>query len=209
MKPMHNTKTDIDPQSLSTTENYKLLIGSVVPRPIAWVSTCSKDGVSNLAPYSFFNAVTSSPPTIVFCPVDPPAALKKTEKDTLRNIRETKVFGINIASYSLLDKLNATAENFPYGVSEFEKIGIRSVPGQNIAVALVDDALIQFECKLNQIIKVGNGNLVIGEIVRYHFDPRVLNADHKIDLDLLDPVGRLAGEKYCLTRETVELKRPQ
>lgn len=206
---------------LKTTEidfetSYKILIGSVVPRPIAWVSTTSKSGINNLAPFSFFNAVSSAPPIIVFS-----AGLKtvKTEngyevgpKDTLKNIKDTNEFVVNIVSRHLVEKMNQTSANYPPEVSEFEAVGLTAAPSHVVSPPRVGESLVSLECRLYQHIEFGKeagaGNLVIGEVVCFHVDDSVYKNGH-IDVDLLDPVGRLAGISYCTVKDRFDIARPK
>jgi flavin reductase (DIM6/NTAB) family NADH-FMN oxidoreductase RutF len=206
---------------LKTTEidfetSYKILIGSVVPRPIAWVSTTSKSGINNLAPFSFFNAVSSAPPIIVFS-----AGLKsvKTEdgyevgaKDTLKNIKDTSEFVVNIVSRSLVEKMNQTSANYPPEVSEFDAVGLTPVASHIVSPPRVGESLVSLECRLYQHIEFGKeagaGNLVIGEVVCFHVDDSVYKNGH-IDVDLLDPVGRLAGISYCTVKDRFDIARPK
>ena len=196
--------------------SYKILIGSVVPRPIAWVSSKSKTGLYNLAPFSFFNAVSSNPPIIVFS-----AGLKsvRTEngfevvpKDSLVNIKDTGEFVVNIVSHKLAEKMNQTSANYPADVSEFDAVGLTPVASHVVSVPRVGEALVSMECKLYQHIEFGKqagaGNLIIGEVVCFHVDDSVYKDGH-IDVDILDPVGRLAGIGYCTVKDRFEIARPK
>ena len=200
----------IDPNRQPFKDNYKLMIGSILPRPIAFVSTKSKDGIDNLAPFSFFNGVCSNPPTISFCPVR-----KGTDgeiKDTLRNIQDTGVFALNIVSESFATEMVSTATEFPPEVSEFEKSGLSPIPCQNIDVMRVGESKITFECELNQIIEIGDGSpgsgfLVLGTIVLFHVSDD-LYENGRIDLEKLQPIGRLAGANgYCRISDRFEIER--
>jgi len=200
---------DMTLSTLPTGEVYKLLIGAVVPRPIAWVSTVSAYGIANLAPFSFFNAVCSNPPTLLFCPVNHPDG---REKDTLRNIRQTQEFVVNVATENVVKALNQTSANYPSDISEFAQAGVTPIPSSLVAAPRVEESPIQFECKLVQVVDVGDGSngsghIVIGRIVYAHFDARVYQAG-KISIEALKPVGRLAGNSYCPVREVFDLARP-
>jgi flavin reductase (DIM6/NTAB) family NADH-FMN oxidoreductase RutF len=200
----------IDPNRQPFKDNYKLMIGSILPRPIAFVSTKSKNGIDNLAPFSFFNGVCSNPPTISFCPVR-----KGTDgeiKDTLRNIQDTGVFALNIVSESFATEMVSTATEFPPEVSEFEESGLSPIPCQNIDVMRVGESKITFECELNQIIEIGDGSpgsgfLVLGTIVLFHVSDD-LYENGRIDLEKLQPIGRLAGANgYCRISDRFEIER--
>lgn len=206
---------------LKTTEidfetSYKILIGSVVPRPIAWVSTTSKAGINNLAPFSFFNAVSSAPPMIVFSAglktVRTDDGFEVAPKDTLKNIKDTNEFVVNIVSRHLVEKMNQTSANYPPEVSEFEAVGLTATASHVVSPPRVGESLVSLECKLYQHIEFGKeagaGNLVIGEVVCFHVDDNVYKNGH-IDIDLLDPVGRLAGISYCTVKDRFDIARPK
>ncbi len=199
----------IDPGEQTFRENYKLLIGSIVPRPIAFVSTVSSAGIPNLAPFSFFNGVCSNPPTIAFAPVR--RALDAQPKDTLINIREQKEFVVNIPSESFVEKMVKTATDFNPDVDEFSISGLTQKPAKIVSAPLVKEARVSFECTLNQIIEIGDGSagsgfLVLGTIVLFHVADDVYN-DGRILLDKLQPVGRLAGNAYCRINDTFSIIR--
>ncbi|MBT3299704.1 MAG: flavin reductase family protein [Candidatus Marinimicrobia bacterium] len=200
----------IDPNKQSFQDNYKLMIGSIVPRPIAFVSTKSKDGIDNVAPFSFFNGVCSNPPTISFCPVR--RGSDGQIKDTLKNIQDTGVFSLNIVSESFASEMVETATEYPSDVSEFEASGLTPIPCENIDVMRVGESKISFECELNQIIDIGDGSLgsgslVLGTIVLFHIADE-LYEQGRIDLEALQPIGRLAGANgYCRTTDRFEIQR--
>jgi flavin reductase (DIM6/NTAB) family NADH-FMN oxidoreductase RutF len=201
---------EINPASLPHRDVYKLMIGSIVPRPIAWVSTISPDGVPNLAPFSFFTGVCSNPPTVVFCPGI--REVDRAQKDTLNNVQTTGVFIINFVSESLAAAMNSTAVEAPPEVNEFERAGLASEPGMVVPVPRVAASLIHYECRLQQIIPIsaepGGGNLVIGTVVHMHFADSVYREGNRIDLGEYQPVGRLAGASYCRVQDVFDLSRP-
>jgi flavin reductase (DIM6/NTAB) family NADH-FMN oxidoreductase RutF len=201
---------EINPAALPHRDVYKLMIGSIVPRPIAWVSTISPDGIPNLAPFSFFTGVCSNPPTVVFCPGIREA--DRAQKDTLHNIQATEVFIINFVSESLAAAMNITAVEAPADVNEFERAGLASTPGAVVPVPRVAASLIHYECRLQQIIPIraepGGGNLVIGTVVHMHFDDSVYQDGNRINLRAYEPVGRLAGSSYCHVQDVFDLPRP-
>ena len=166
----------LDPKELSLQETYKLMIGSIVPRPIAFVSTISKDGLENLAPFSYFNGICSNPPSIMFCPGR--RGYDGKTKDTLNNIRDTEEFALNIVSEDFAEQMVATATDFEPDVNEFDVSGLTPEPCQEIAPPRVAEAKISYECTLNQIVPVGNegpggGFVIIGTIVLFHIDDDV------------------------------------
>ena len=198
-----------DPTEHPLLETHKLMIGSIVPRPIAFVSTLSKDGLENLAPFSYFNGICSNPPSIMFCPAR--RGYDGKTKDTLNNIRDTEEFAVNIVSEDFAEQMVSTSTDFEPEVNEFEVSGLTPVPCQKIAPPKVAEAKISFECKLNQIVPVGNegpggGFVVIGTIILFHIDDDVYE-DGYINLEKLRPIGRLAGNMYTRTTDKLEIIR--
>ena len=198
-----------DPSEHPLLETHKLMIGSIVPRPIAFVSTLSKDGLENLAPFSYFNGICSNPPSIMFCPAR--RGYDGKTKDTLNNIRDTEEFAVNIVSEDFAEQMVSTSTDFEPEVNEFEISGLTPEPCQKIAPPKVAEAKISFECKLNKIIPVGNegpggGFVIIGTIVLFHIDDDVYE-DGYINLGKLRPIGRLAGNMYTRTTDKLEIIR--
>lgn len=181
----------IDPSELDTHSVYKLLIGAVVPRPIAWVSSRSHDGILNLAPYSFFNVVSREPPMLAFS-VGPRTGGENYAKDTLTNIRESQEFVINIVSVELANAMHETAVNYPPDVDEFVKAGVTPAPCSVVNTPRVAEAKISMECTLEHILELGTDHLVIGRMQRYHVEDTIIS-DGRIDTMALDPLARLAG----------------
>lgn len=201
---------ELNPADAPPGAIYKIMTGAVVPRPIGWVSTVNPNGQPNLAPFSFFNAVCSRPPTLLFCP-----SVRGTDtnpKDSLNNIRQTGEFVVNIVTEELVEAMNRTATELPADMNEFEYAGLRAAPSTVVAPPRVAESPVNFECALDQIIQVGDGQpgsgwIVIGRIVHLHIAERVLLPNYKIDTAALQPVGRLAGPNYARIRETFELFR--
>lgn len=196
------------PDELSVTENYKLLIGSVLPRPIAFVSTISETGVYNLAPFSFFTGVCSKPLTIAFCP-----SIRGTDghkKDTLINIEANGEFVVNVVSESFVDAMNITAGEFPPEISEFEVSGLTPIASTLITPPRVKESMIQMECRQHQIVtiseEVGGGYIVIGKVLAVHIAEELYD-NGRIDVQKLHPVGRLAGSSYCTVNDIFEVAR--
>jgi len=200
----------INPSDHQVHEIYKLMVGLIVPRPVALVSTIDKDGVPNVAPFSFFSGVGSNPPTVLFCPTLRSSG--DNRKDTLRNVEQTGEFVINIVSDSIAGAANATAADVGPEVDEFLLAGLTAIPGEVVNVPRVAESPAQFECKLLQIVFTGNvpgaGVVVIGEIVRFHVNAE-LEHNFRIDPAKLDAVGRMAGNTWVHTRERFELERPK
>lgn len=195
----------LDPQQMPSQAAYKLLIGCVVPRPIAWVSTISADGVANLAPFSFFMGVCGDPPTIAFSSGPRQGKLK----DTVRNIEYTQDFVVNVVNDPLAQQMNLSSGDYPPEVSEFTITGLTPLPGIKVKAPRVAEAPINLECRLVQIVPVGHGphSLVLGEIVYFHIRDD-LYKEGRIDMYKLHPVGRLAGHLYTHVHDIFEMKRP-
>ena len=196
----------IDPKSFDGFN--RVLTGVVVPRPIAFVSTMSKDGLVNLAPYSFFNAVAYDPPTIVF---SSSRQAGDKLKDTLTNIEETGEFVVNIVVADIAEAMNRTAAEFPSEVSEFEIAGLTPAPSERVRPPRVAESPVNMECRLLQVVPLGQGDhqhgLVIGQIVLMHIRDDIIEG-HRINHQLLKPTGRLAGSMYCHTSDVFEMVRP-
>jgi len=198
-----------DPDKQSFKDNHRLMIGSIVPRPIAFVSTKSKNGILNLAPFSYFNGVCSNPPTIMFAPAR--RGYDGLTKDTLNNIRDTKEFVVNIVSEEIVEPMVACATDFEKEVNEFEVSGLTPVDSVKVAPPCVKESKVSFECRLQTIVPVGEaepggGFVVIGNIVMFHVDDDVYR-DGRIDLDALKPVGRLAGNNYSRINDVFTVVR--
>ena len=202
---------EIDPQTLSHQSVYKILTGSVLPRPIGWISSIDMDGRPNLAPFSFFNVVCSNPPTVLFCPLMRGSDGKT--KDTLNNVRTTHEFVVNIVTEELLNAMNATSIESPPEFNEFEFAGLTLTPSVSVKPPRVKESPIHFECKVQQIVDIndapGGGSIVIGTITHIHAEERVMLGPDKINLMALRPIGRLMGNGYCRVTDLIELERPK
>jgi flavin reductase (DIM6/NTAB) family NADH-FMN oxidoreductase RutF len=195
---------EFDPSSIDGRAIYRLLTGSVVPRPIGWASTVSAAGVANLAPFSFFTVVCVVPPMISLTIGRNP---DRTEKHTLKHIRRTGEFCVNVVTQPVWREMVDTANAFPEGESEFTKTGLTPVPSLKVAAPRVKEAPIHLECKLHQVLELGPHRhpLVIGEVVFFHVDPACMT-DGYIDMRKLDPIGRLNGFSYVTLGEIFERK---
>jgi len=203
---------EINPADIEVAERYKLLIGTVVPRPIAWVSTVSADGRANLAPFSFFNGVGSNPMSVLFCPANDPEG---NEKDTLRNAKPTNEGGtgefvVNIADEPLIRQVAASAEVLPYGESEFDLVGVTRAPSVSVTPPRVGECPVAFECQTVQVIRTNGreplgGNIVIGRVTHVFVRDDLLDGRYRTDQEKLSAVGRMGGLRYCFTREQFEL----
>lgn len=193
-------------EGMSASDAYKLLTGSVVPRPIAWISTQSDDKIVNVAPFSSFNYVAHSPPMLA---VNITLTDSGGIKDTARNIRDTGEFVVNIATRATLDVMHESSAEYSGDVSEAEELGIALVPGQQVSVPRLAVSPIQMECKLSQIVPLGTGvnTLYIGEVVMFHLSRDIYNGRH-IDSVAMDPIARLGGPFYAALGEIFTRKRP-
>ena len=195
--------SDKEPLSL-----YKLMIGCIVPRPIAWVATMGSSGVPNLAPFSFFNGVGSHPPTVLFSVGDRDGELK----DTSRNLQEIPEFVVHMVSEELAGQMNQTCADFGAHVSEFEEAGLTSVPSETVSVPRVKEAQVTMECRMTQHLRIGrapnNNSIIIGEVIYWHIDDAVLVDRGRIDPEALAAVGRMGGFDYSTTRDRFSLDRP-
>ena len=198
-----------DPAEHPFSETHKLMIGSIVPRPIALVSTISNDGINNLAPFSYFNGVCSKPPTIMFAPAR--RGWDGKEKDTLINIRNTKEFSINIVSENIGEKMVKCSTDYEEEVDEYSTSGLSPLSSKKIKPPIVSESKISLECILNQIVQIGkedagSGFIVIGTIVLFHIDDEVYD-NGRIILDKLQPLGRVAGNGYVRSTNPFDIVR--
>jgi flavin reductase (DIM6/NTAB) family NADH-FMN oxidoreductase RutF len=189
----------IDPKEIKTSVLHAYMLHSIAPRPIAFASTISKDGILNLSPFSFFNAFGSNPPILVFSPAR--RVRDNTIKHTLENIYDTMEVVINVVNYAMVQQTSLASCEFPKGVSEFDKSGFTPLKSDLIKPFRVKESPVQMECKVNQVIETGNqggaGNLIICEILRMHISEDILDADNKIDQQKIDLVARMGGDLYC------------
>lgn len=195
----------INPAELSRKDTYKLMTGSIVPRPIAWVSTVNADGQPNLAPFSYFTAVSPSPPTVIFCPGT--RSTDNGQKDTYHNVKATGEFVVNFVNEATTDAMNISATELPAQINEFERAGLTPLASELIQPPRVKESPIQWECKLHDIVTVGDGHIVIGTVLLMHFDEAVYQANNYIDIRAYQPVGRLAGGGYTRVTDLFELQR--
>lgn len=198
-----------DPRNNTERENYKLLIGSIVPRPIAFVTSLAEDGTINGAPFSYFNIVSANPPTLS-------VSVQRNngiEKDTARNIAEQRNFVIHIVDEENVDQINKTSASFPPNESEVEEAQLTLLSSEVIDTPGIREAKVRLECVLEQQIELGedgaiNTDLIIGKIVRIHLDPSIYD-DGKIVYDELNAVSRLAGNDYAKIGEIFTIQRPK
>ena len=202
------TKCVFGAADLEPSVAHKFALGLVVPRPIGWIGSRSADGVNNLAPFSFFNAVTGYPPTVMFSP----GLRDGLPKDTLSNVTATGVFTVNVVSAELGDKMNRTASTAAPDIDEFELAGLDVVEGCEVAAPMVGAAPANLECRVTQVVWTGRpetrGVVVFGEVAAYHIDESVLDNTY-IDQTALDAIGRMGGPTYTHTRSLFSMDRPE
>ncbi|VXB90310.1 conserved hypothetical protein [Flavobacterium sp. 9AF] len=199
----YNTQ-DTDPSVL-----YKLLTGTIIPRPIGWISTIDAKGINNLAPFSYFNMVSSDPPCVVFST----RRDNNTNKDTLNNVLETNEFVVNLVTEDVVEQMNTTSQNVGPEIDEFELANVTPIDSNSVKSKRVKESVVHFECKMihHYFIKDKEGNetacVVIGEILIMHIDDAILLENNKINLDKYKPVARLAGSNYATLGELFSIKR--
>lgn len=197
-----------DPNNLEQKSIYKLLTGIIIPRPIGWISTISEDGITNLAPFSYFNAVGDDPPHVMFAAGNG----QNSNKDTLNNVLATKQFVVNMVTEDLVEQMNSTAQGIPSHESEFDLVNLTPIPSLKIKPPRVKESPISMECELVHHYtlednKFGGSTILVGRIVMFHIDENVLLDDFKIDLNTYKPVARLAGSNYSKLGELFSVKR--
>lgn len=198
----------IDPEQNKERDNYKLLVGSIIPRPIAFVTTQSEEGVVNGAPFSYFNIVSSNPPMVSVSIQRPTGEWK----DTARNIYGNGEFVVHIVDRDNVGKINETAASLPPSESEVDMAGLTKVPSTRVSVPGVKESKIRMECRLVQAVPFGGdgpgSDLFIGKIVQFHVDEAIYE-NGRIDPRGLGAVSRLAGSSYAAIGEIFSLERPK
>lgn len=204
-----------DPAKESVQNIYTLMIGVIVPRPIAFVSSIDGAGVRNLAPFSYYTAASADPPIVLFCPSvrrDDPERRLSAHKDTLRNIAGNREFVINVVTEELAERMNRTSAQVPPEIDEFELAGLTPIPSELVKPARVAESPVQMECRLHQIVEVSDrpagGSIVLGEVLRFHVREDMLDG-FRIHPDKLAAIGRMGGPTYVRTRDRFDLDRPK
>jgi flavin reductase (DIM6/NTAB) family NADH-FMN oxidoreductase RutF len=195
-----------DTEEIDHLQAYRLLVGSIVPRPIAWVSTVNQAGIPNLAPFSFFTCVSHAPPMVSISVGEKQRELK----DTVRNILETEGYVIHTVVNGREEQMNQSSADYPHEANEFYEVGLETIPSDRVSAPRIKDAPITMECRLRSLITNGSEwktHLVIGEVLRWHVRTDLMIEDKYIDPHKLEPVGRLGGVNYCRTQEIFQMER--
>ncbi|SFO63228.1 flavin reductase family protein [Amycolatopsis rubida] len=192
-------RKDFDPAQLAPNAFYHLMTATVVPRPIAWVSSISRDGVDNLAPHSFFTVASAAPAVLQFTSVG--------RKDTLRNVEATRQFVVNLAPEPLFEQINATGADFPPELSEFDEAGLTREPSLKVRPPRVAESPVAFECELHSTVGFGRSTVVFGRVVHLAVAENVLDGDHPL-IERLRPLSRLGRDEWGTLGEVKDLARP-
>lgn len=200
----------INPNDNSERDNYKLLTGTIIPRPIAFVTTMSEEKVVNGAPFSYFNIVSANPPMVSLAIQRPEGRLK----DTARNIYNNREFVVHIVDIDNVEKINETAASLPFNESELELANLTQVSSDLISVPGIKEAKVRMECKLIQAVPFGKegstgSDLFIGEVIQFHLDETIYEESGRIDERALNAVGRLAGANYAMIGDMFSIERPK
>tara|TARA_B110000902_G_C13919321_1_gene441429 strand:- start:33 stop:635 length:603 start_codon:yes stop_codon:yes gene_type:complete len=197
-----------DVAQLDAQQNYQLLIGGITPRPIAWISTRSKEGVDNLAPYSFFTVASCNPPVLLYTQVTQRSG---NNKDTLQNLLETKECVVNIVNSALLEQMNATSAALGIKESEFSFANVEACESAQVLTKSVKNAPVRYECRLREVVRVSDlpagGQLILLDVTGIYVDDALYRND-AIDQQDIDSVGKMGGNHFSLTTNTIELTRP-
>jgi len=201
-----NSMISIVPSEIDPRAAYRLLISVVVPRPIGWTSTIGVDGSLNLAPFSFFNAVSNAPLTVMISV----GQRKGNPKDTLRNVQATGEFVINLVNEDLAVAMNETSGEWAYEVNEFDRAGVTPMAAIDVKPPRVAEAPIALECHVTQIVPVIDTTytLILGRVLRFHLQSEVLRPNGLVDAARLKPLARLSGDEYATLGSVFEMKRP-
>ena len=195
----YNFPMEINPKEIPVPQLHGYLLGAIGPRPIAFASTIDANGNPNLAPFSFFNVFSANPPVLIFSPAR--SGRTNTQKHTYENIREVPEVVINVVTHAMVHQMSLASTEYPKGVNEFTKAGFTALASSVVRPFRVKESPVQFECKVNQVIELGNGggagNLILCEVVKIHIDDQVVNAKGAIDQQKIDLVARMGGNWYC------------
>lgn len=197
-----------DTSRLDPQEIYRLLVGGITPRPIAWISTHSKTGVANIAPYSFFNVASCNPPILWYSQVNPRDG---RDKDTLVNLMDTRACVVHIVNSQLLEKMNLTCASLPSDQSEFEFAQLEKILSHSVKADSVEGVLVRYECSLREVIRLSSlpmgGSVALLDVKTIYVDDAIWQ-DGSVNQQQLDSVGKMGANYYSLTKDLVELSRP-
>jgi flavin reductase (DIM6/NTAB) family NADH-FMN oxidoreductase RutF len=202
----------IDPKQLEIPKLHRYLLGAIGPRPIAFASTIDEHGIQNLAPFSFFNVFSANPPVMIFSPAR--SGRTNTTKDTYNNVKKVPEVVINVVNHEIVHQMSLASSPYPSDISEFEKSGFTAVASDIVRPCRVGESPVQFECKVNDVIELGQeggaGNLIICEVVKIHIQEDVLDENQMIDQHKIDLVSRMGGNWYCRADQNsmFEIKKP-
>jgi flavin reductase (DIM6/NTAB) family NADH-FMN oxidoreductase RutF len=199
---------NFDISEIETQEKYRLLTGGITPRPIAWISTRSKDGIDNLAPYSFFTVASCNPPVLLYTQVTQRSAV---DKDTLQNLQETGECVVNIVNSNLLEKMNMTSASIGIDQSEFDHAAVKHTPSLKVTPLSVKESPVRYECTLREVITVSDlpsGGTVVLLDVKSIYVRDDLYSNGIINQDIIDSVGKMGGDSFSLTIKQLDLDRP-
>lgn len=202
----------LNPNEIGTQKTHQYLLGAIGPRPIAFASTIDKDGNRNLSPFSFFNVFSANPPILIFSPAR--SGRTGETKNTFDNVKEVPEVVINIVNYNIVQQMSLSSSPYPKNVDEFVKAGLTPIPSETIKPFRVKESPVQFECKVNQIVELGQnggaGNLIICEVLRIHIQDEILDANGLIDQHKIDLVSRMGGNWYCRanSESMFEIEKP-
>ena len=202
----------LNPNEIGTQKTHQYLLGAVGPRPIAFASTIDNDGIRNLSPFSFFNVFSANPPILIFSPAR--SGRTGETKNTFDNVKEVPEVVINIVNYNIVQQMSLSSSPYPKDVDEFVKAGLTPIPSETIRPFRVKESPVQFECKVNQIVELGQnggaGNLIICEVLRIHIQDDILDANGLIDQHKIDLVSRMGGNWYCRanSESMFEIEKP-
>ena len=194
---------EFNPKELPIPKLHQLLLGAIGPRPIAFASTVDTEGNHNLSPFSFFNVFSANPPILIFSPAR--SGRTNETKDTYKNVKAVPEVVINIVTYDIVQQMSLSSSPYAPNVDEFVKAGFTALDSDLVKPKRVAESPVQFECKVNEVIELGEnggaGNLIICEVVKFHIDERVMDANGQIDQHKINLVSRMGGNWYCHANE--------
>jgi flavin reductase (DIM6/NTAB) family NADH-FMN oxidoreductase RutF len=200
----------VDPESALPENIYKLMIGVIVPRPIAFVSSVDERGVRNLAPFSYFTGCSTNPPVVCFVTAVRPGP--RASKDMLHNVLTTSEFVVNIVSEAFAEKMNATSAEVGPEVDEFELAGLTPIASELVKPPRVAESHVHMECRLRQVLHIsdrpGGGSLILGDVLRFHIDEAIVD-NYRVDPEKLKAIGRMGGPTYLRTHDRFDMPRPK